>query len=832
MDNLTPSKKLNTSNEVELRRRLGIPMDASRVLILAESSHWDPNWLYTSEEYYTRWVDDNLTQAVQELVRDPRRVYSVECMFFLRMFWDRHPEQQDTIRQLANTGRLRMTSSGVTSADTLTPDAEAILRDLALGQKWMRDNGIQSEPRLAYFPDCFGHTPALPSLLNAAGFTMTAFSRLDGMFMAGCDYEAQTAFPRTGSNAEILLKREKCLDFVWRGPDGSQVLAHWNAFTYGQGDMIAYHGLARLYLFPKILYYSDRSDRWVKRRIHSYVAQLEPLSRTPYLFCPIGIDFVAPVPDLLALLDQYNRRHYPETGTFVVNAGLDDYLELVNCYRDKLPTLSLDPNPYWTGFYTSRPSLKKRAHVLLNGLMMVEGNILRMMPVTQARSPASDIKLPDLSDAWWSLATANHHDFITGTSPDRVVANDQVPMLDRAINQVRASLASIQVEDGLEVSTVVQYTTSILPVWERQGDKIRVTTPYYAVEFDQTAGGTITRAWNPNTGVKFLEGFSNELVDIRESGGLWRMGMEFKGGKFQYIESSSRQTVHLEGTPHPYGLEIYTTVSLGGKAYNCTALCRNDSPLIRFRVSGSAPAGHTIAVRFQHGMAVDRLVMENPGGIISRPVRKIYDPTFWPMHHFLHLQANDSPRGMAVLLVMPGAIACHEQDRTVEVITHRNATQEKAYGFIPILACPAAGHELEETTFQYAIRFTETGDWQANQLPQQAREYASGPWIADLDPSLYRLIAREVLVDTEDVWAEVVKPAWLGEGTILRLWSYALPAQPVLLGLRGKEIYQAWECDVRERDLRSLEVQDGRAQLTLSQSITTLRLLARPSQAL
>jgi len=42
--------------ELSLRRRLGIPDDAERVLIFTESSHWDPDWLYTSEEYFERFV--------------------------------------------------------------------------------------------------------------------------------------------------------------------------------------------------------------------------------------------------------------------------------------------------------------------------------------------------------------------------------------------------------------------------------------------------------------------------------------------------------------------------------------------------------------------------------------------------------------------------------------------------------------------------------------------------------------------------------------------------------------------------------------------------------
>ena len=105
-----------------LHTQLGIPKDARQVLVFAESSHWDPNWLKTSQDYFQSFVHPNLLQAVAELELEPRRIYSVECMFFLRLFWEAHPELQDTLRDWLNHGRIRLTSSGVTTADTLIPD--------------------------------------------------------------------------------------------------------------------------------------------------------------------------------------------------------------------------------------------------------------------------------------------------------------------------------------------------------------------------------------------------------------------------------------------------------------------------------------------------------------------------------------------------------------------------------------------------------------------------------------------------------------------------------------------------------------------------------------
>lgn len=99
------------------RRRLGIPDDAARVLILAESSHWDPDWLLTSEEYYRTRVERVLDQAIDVLAREARRVYSLEHIFFLRLYFERRAGRRSSIRALVNERRLRLTGSAMTTPD-------------------------------------------------------------------------------------------------------------------------------------------------------------------------------------------------------------------------------------------------------------------------------------------------------------------------------------------------------------------------------------------------------------------------------------------------------------------------------------------------------------------------------------------------------------------------------------------------------------------------------------------------------------------------------------------------------------------------------------------
>lgn len=803
--------------ELSLRRRLGIPDDAERVLIFTESSHWDPDWLYTSEEYFERFVRSNLDQALDELEREPRRVYSVECMFFFRMYWEHCPEQRERVRTLVNEGRLRLTSSGVTTADTLLPSVEAILRDFLVGQEWLRRNGMVQEPRLAYFTDSFGCTPMLPSLLKAAGFDRTAITRLDGMYFMGCDLESSRRFPRKGSSADYLFNEARSLDFVWRDGNGAEVLCHWNAFTYGQGDMLAYSGLSRLYLLRAAL--PARSDRHIARRIAQYVAQLAPVSRTPYMLCPIGFDFVEPIPDLLTLLDRYNQNHYPTTGVWVLNAGLDDYLALVETHRSELPVLALDPNPYWTGFYTSRPVLKQRCHHLVDALVRAE-KLLSRDPAAERVRVLND----RLEPAWWKAVVTNHHDFITGTSPDRVVEEEQMPLVDEAAavahDVVRQLVPSLPEESPPE---------SLGPrvAWSKHNGQIEIQTQHYVAVLDEEAGGAVVALRSQIGQVPLLTGVSNDLVSYRDSGGLWRMGMEFAGGVWRETDRASSHRVSLAVHEHPDGVEVVSQTTLDGEVFERRLWFRYSSPLIYGRVLGRAPEGYSVILRLRSELVTDTLTMDTPGGVITRQSEKIYRPTFWPYQHFVHLYDPVSDKGLAVLQPCPGAVA-YDGGGRLDLVIARNATRERAYRLIALPCNPAEGHEREPYAFEYALLFTSGGDWQASGVHLHVPQAMDSPWSAGPEErALRRMAGQVVAVDNPAVNVIAVKPASRGQGIIVRLYSPRLPASPVTVTLRAFQAEHAYLCDARERDLGPLEVRDGAVRVAMPGTIATIRLLLR-----
>jgi len=634
------------------------------------------------------------------------------------------------------------------------------------------------------------------------------------MYFMGCDLESSRRFPRPGSSAERLLTQERSLDFVWRDQNGAQMLCHWNAFTYGQGDMLAFVGLSRVYLarfaFPA------RSDRHIARRIKQYVAQLSPYSRTPYMLCPIGFDFVEPIPDLVALLDRYNQNHYPTTGVWAVNAGMDDYLALVEHYQDKLPVLELDPNPYWTGFYTARPTLKRRCRQLVDDLLLAEK--LSFLPENRR---ANETISQELEDAWWQAAVSNPHDFITGTSPDKVVEEEQIPWLEQAADAVAAVIDRLA--SALPVSDVTATCSKSL-TWSQKNGRLQIETAHYDIELAKDAGGAIVNLQSQDAQTPLLTGISNDLVSYRDSGGLWRMGLEFAGGIWKESMRASHHPIQMQVHERDNGLEIISSTELDGETIRRLMWFSNDSSVIHGRVEGKAAAGHSVTVRFATGISSKNLVMDTPGGIVVRPPKRIYDPTFWPLHHFVHLQDDATGRGLAILQPMPGAIS-YRPDGQIELVALRNATREKIFGLIGIPGNPASGHERESYAFEYALLFTQNGDWRDNNIHLMARGMANNPWSNSRDTALRGLADAIVTTDSADVWVTAIKPASRGEGVIVRLYMPALPESPVVVTAPHFRVIGAFLCDARERDLRPLDVQAGTVRLTMPGTVATIRLL-------
>jgi len=809
---------LPAESESIIRSRLGVPNDAPAVLLFAESSHWDPDWLLTSGEYYSlriRWI---LDRAIRALSKDRRRVYSIESIFFLKMYWEKNPDKQAAIRALADDGRLRFSGTGFTQPDTMIPSAEAIIRDFLLGQRWLADNGMEVEPRVAYMTDDFGLSPAFPSILSSLGIEYAAGSRVDGLGFPGAEYALPGKYPLPGSTAELLLKELKSADVVWRAPDGSEVLFHLNPATYGQGDLIALRGPARWMGINVGV--PCRSEKHVAKRIASYVGQLAPFSRTPYMFCPIGFDFNGPIKDLPALLERYNRVRYPETGVYAALGCLEDYMDLVSRHRDELPCVALDPNPNFMGFYFSRPKLKKDCRDLVSTLLTAE-----KLSFLAGPDPGGSAAPGEKAARAWEIAVvSNHHDFVTGTSPGRVYEKEQVPWVAGATR-----LASEALEGYLAAVPDRQCVPAAGPVgpcpaWSLEGGVLKVESPHYSVELDERTGGCLTSYIDLARGRQVLSGPGNDLLLYEDSGGLWRMGCEFNGGRFRQVARSSWSAASLKVSEEDGVLRVEVVPRAGPVRASRLLWFSSDSPLIWMRTMASPGDYRTLTCRFATAFRPESISMDVAGGVVERPLHKTFEPTFWSAQSFVHYRDAGGGAGLALFTGIPATV-CGRPGGEIEWVVARNAPRERAFGFLPLLSHPASGRDRSTQVIDYAVCATGPGSWLENRLHLLADEALCPAWRNPAKAQLEELARSAVRVDNEDVRVVSVKPASLGEGWIVRLLSYAVGPVTVRLEAFDGSIKRAFLCDAFERDLLPAAVEDGRALVQAAKSITSLRII-------
>lgn len=804
------------SPEHTIRERLGVPPDARRVLIFAESSHWDPNWLMTSEEYYERRVRHTLDAMLLELLSNPRRIFSIECTFFLRMYWERFPERRDELRAFMNDGRIRLTGTSVTTPDTTLPDAEAVIRDYLVGRQWLQSIGVTQEPRVAYLPDNFGNSPALPTLLEGMGFRYVVVTRIDGMHFPGDDWRLPSEYPLKGSSAALLSQVHRSADFWWQSPDGIEMLTHWNPFTYFQGDMLASRGIIRW--MERTFGWRDRSALNVNGKIDGFIKKLKPLSPTPYLFCPIGCDFNDPIPNLVELLDRYNRMRYPKSGVWVVNAAMEDYMELIATHADTLPKVTLDPNPYWMGFYASRPQLKQRIRRVSHTLAGAE----RVFALAHSRRGEEGSHVEQLStvrDGWERLVTTNHHDFITGTAPDRVWQIEQISWLEdgeqHAVNAMHAAAPRAAAQEVV--------STRHYPTWTKRGGELVVSTPWATLTFDEALGGCLTSWIDASTGQERIAGPSNDLIVYYDSGGLWRMGHEYRGGSLRPLDRASRHHADLHVEERGGSLRVVARARINRRAFVRTVTIRADSPELRLRVDGSLKRRRTATISFRTRLEPGHITMDVVGGVVARPFEKLYDPTFWCASNFAHLANKMDGPGLGVLLAAPAAISAGAHGRA-EWVVLRNAHKERAFGFLPVLAHPAAGVNDGRHGLDCAVLFTPGGDWQANQLDRKVEDY-QGSTASACSFAAHGLTHEPHLqVEPQGVRISAVKTSEDGDGVIVRLFAYEAPQESVCLSSKDLPITSAQLCDALERPLGELRVEDGRIDLPSRPGYTTIRL--------
>ena len=199
-------------------------------------THWDREWYRTFQEFrllFVELVDDLLD--LMESNPDFKYFHFDGQTCVLPDYLELRPENKDRLAALIQCGRI-LVGPWFTMPDLFCPGAEALVRNLLMGQRIATEWGTKAMP-VAYTCDMFGHPSQMPQIYRGFDLEYCVLGR-------GTNEFDTPAF------------------FNWRAPDGTDV------FTFKLQDAIGYGAFCAA---RQVLEAGDADIEKAKAALKSYI---------------------------------------------------------------------------------------------------------------------------------------------------------------------------------------------------------------------------------------------------------------------------------------------------------------------------------------------------------------------------------------------------------------------------------------------------------------------------------------------------------------------------------------------------------------------------------
>ncbi|XP_036278768.1 lysosomal alpha-mannosidase isoform X2 [Pipistrellus kuhlii] len=391
---------------------------------LVAHTHDDVGWLKTVDQYFYG-IHNNVQHAgvqyildsvICSLLADPaRRFVYVEMAFFSRWWHQQTKATQDVVRDLVRQGRLEFANGGWVMNDEASTHYGAIIDQMTLGLRFLEDTfGNDGRPRVAWHIDPFGHSREQASLFAQMGF--------DGFFFGRLDYQDK-----------LVRKAKLEMEQVWRGsaslkPPAADLFTGVLPNMYNPPDNLCWDVLCA----DKPIVDDRRSPEYNAENLVAYFLKLakdqSQFYRTNHTVMTMGSDFQYENADMWfknldKLIQLVNAQQANGSRVNVLYSTPACYLWELNkakltwsVKQDDFFPYADGPHMFWTGYFTSRPALKRYERLSYNFLQVC--NQLEALAGPAAnRGPYGAGDSAPLNEA---MAVLQHHDAVSGTSKQHV----------------------------------------------------------------------------------------------------------------------------------------------------------------------------------------------------------------------------------------------------------------------------------------------------------------------------------------------------------------------------------------------------------------------------
>ena len=354
---------------------------------LVSHIHWDREWYRTFQDSRAKLVK-TIDKLLLLLDSNPDYQFFVldGQAVILEDYLEIHPEKEELLKKHISQSKV-FVGPWYTSADEFLVSGEALIRNLMLGHKITSRFGRVM--KVGYMPDQFGHISQLPQILRGFNIDSAVFSR--GL----------------GDEGEKLGS-----EFIWRAPDGSEVLAIHQIGGYMSTSALGYENPNEFGISTNRLNLKKALET-----VNHNKLILSKYAKTKYLLLNNGEDFFEPQPEIPSIIEYLNDNIIDAK---IIQSNFENIIKKIKASQPKLDFLEgeLRAAKYWFmlfGVLSTRMVIKQYNERTQTNLEKISEPLAALAWLEGLEYPKHHIW-----QAWKYLLQSQFHDSICGCFIDAV----------------------------------------------------------------------------------------------------------------------------------------------------------------------------------------------------------------------------------------------------------------------------------------------------------------------------------------------------------------------------------------------------------------------------
>lgn len=433
-------------------------------------SHWDREWYFTSSRS-TIYLVKHLKEVIETLeAKDDYHFYLMDAQSSLIEDYLRYcPEDKTRLEKLITEKRL-ITGPWYTQTDQLVISQESIVRNLLYGTRIAREMGHSMA--VGYVPDAFGQGGNMSQIYKEFGISKFLFWR------------------------GVADNRLKQTEFIWRGDDGTEMLAEQIPFGYYYGANI------------------PENEAELKTYLDDQIGALEEKASTRNVYFPNGLDQAPVRKNLPELVAKFNE--IDSTREYQIASPETFFADLEKDVTD-LPVIAGEltegkHSRLHKSIFSTRADLKQANNEIENFLSNVLEPVLSISYSLGNRYPHNE-----LAEIWKLMFENAAHDSIGGCNSD--TTNRDVKHRYKLASDLATNLLDLNmrlISEKIEQKQPFQFTVFNPLPYEKSGViKMTAYIPEDNFTVEDTQGNTLEYTILEKTDL--TEYVLNQHIDLNPS---------------------------------------------------------------------------------------------------------------------------------------------------------------------------------------------------------------------------------------------------------------------------------------------------------------------------